>query len=578
MTMIPPPPASSAGKVLTAFVAGAMLGAFSMVEFAPRGVASAAGSGPGATVTGELPGDGETFELPSDVVEGAIGPGTEGGPLDIEALVGGSSTGGTSTGTAGTGGSAGSSSTGGTSGTGGGPSATSGGDGETGGTTTGGTSGGSSTGTSTGSSSSGSTGLDVSSGSSTTGSGSTTGSSGTGDASCGANNGGATDKGVTATEIKVAATVVNDGPGASLLKPATVGIQAVLNQVNAAGGICGRQIKFEPFNDSWDAARGQNAIRRFIEEGKFALLVVPSSEGLAAAIQAGLISKEGIPVVGTTGLRIDEYREPWVFPVASATLSVMRSMAKYAYDKDGARSLGIVWDSKFKFGIEGATAFKDYVKTLPGASVKADMPINPDQDTYNSEAAKFNGDCNNTSSSSDCDMVALLLVPETAIKWRNANSGTFSGRGKTTYGAQTLFTDAFASQCQSWCDKMRVWTGYNPSIPPVSNKAGVKKYVEDVRRVQPSVDFNNQFVEGAYLGTQVFVDAVKKCSPNLTRACLRQKLDAMDFQTDLANTLVWRPNQHHANKFAQAFQVEATGGSFNGWRYLDTGWIRDPSL
>lgn len=573
MTMIPPPPASSAGKVLTAFLAGAMLGAFSMVEFAPRGVASAAGSGPVATVTG----DGETLELPSDVVEGALGPGADGGALDIEALTGGSSTGGTSTGTAGSGGAAGSSASTGTSGTGGGgASTTTGGEAGTG-TGAGGTSGGSSTGTSTGSSSSGSTGLDVSSGSSTTGSGSTTGSSGTGDG-CAANNGGATDKGVTATEIKVAATVVDDGPGASLLKPATVGIQAVINKVNAAGGICGRRIDFEPFNDSWDAARGQNAIRRFIEDGKFALLVVPSSEGLAAAIQAGMISQAKIPVVGTTGLRIDEYRDPWVFPVSTATISVMRAMARYAYEKDKARTFGIVWDNKFKFGIEGATAFKDYLKSLPGASIKSDMPINPSQDTYNSEAAKFNGDCGNTGGEAGCDMVSLLLVPETAIKWRNANASANAGRGKRTHGAQTLFTNAFASQCQGWCDKLTVWTGYNPPLPPTDGLAGVRRYVDDVRAVRPNIDFTNQFVEGAYLGAEVFVEAVRRCSPALTRVCIQQKLDSIDFKTDLSNTLSWRPGQHHANKFAQAFSINATGSSFNGWRYEDTGWIRDPNL
>lgn len=383
--------------------------------------------------------------------------------------------------------------------------------------------------------------------------------------------------GVTATEIQVAATVVEDGPGASLLKQARIGMESVLNQVNAAGGICGRRIVLETRNDGWDAARGLDFIRRFIEANKFALLVVPSSEGLAAAIKAGMISEAGIPVVGSTGLRIDEYSDPWVFPVASATVSYMRAMVKHAHG-GGARTYAIVWDSKFKFGIEGATAFREYVGELPGASVTADVPLNPDQTSYTTEATKFNTDCgNDNSGASTCDVTALLLVPDTALKWKNANAGGRKGRGAITYGSQTLFTDDFAAKCGGWCDGMVVWTGYNPPIPPTDNP-GVQQYASDVRQILPSVDTRNQFVEGAYLGAKVFVAAVEACSPNLTRACIRETLDRADFGTPLASTLQWRPGSHQSNKFAQAFALEASGGSFNGWQYQNTGWIRDPKL
>ena len=389
-------------------------------------------------------------------------------------------------------------------------------------------------------------------------------------------NGGATDVGVTATEIKLAATVVRDGPGESLLGSSEIGMKAIQNKVNAAGGICGRRLTLTLVNDSWDAAVGRDTIKRFIDEKYFALPVVPSSEGLSEAIKTGLIKESGIPVVGANGLRIDQYSDPTTFPVGAATVSIMRAMAKQAYDA-GARTFGIVWDEKYKFGQEGADAFKAYVRTLPGATIKGDQSLDPLATGYPNPALAFNRDCENTESSSGCDMVVLLLVPDVAEKWMSANTGRFAGRGKTTYGAQTLFTDAYAKKCAGWCNGMSVWTGYNPAIPPL-DKGGVGAYVNDVRALSPSVDYRNQFLQGAYLGMQVFVDAVKECSPNLTRACVNSRLDSVPFQTDLSPTLTWLPGKHHANKMAQRFIIDANGGSFNNWSHHPDGFVADPSL
>lgn len=413
----------------------------------------------------------------------------------------------------------------------------------------------------------------------TTGGGTGTSGGGGGPAECKAGrNGGVTDTGVTATEIKIAATVVKDGPGKSLLESSETGMRAVVNKVNAGGGICGRRLALTTVNDGWDPSRGRDFIKRFIDDGNFALPVVPSSEGLSEAIRSGLIKDSGIPVVGTNGLRIDQYNDPFVFPVGSATVSIMRAMAKYAYEVKGARNFGIVWDNKYKFGKEGADAFKEYVNSLDGASIKADQPLDPLASSFGNEAQNFNTACGNSGSASGCDMVVLLLVPDTAGKWKAANPGTGAGRGRLTYGAQTLFTDDFGRTCAAWCSGMVVWTGYNPPIPPLDSKAGVSTFVNDVRAISPSIDYRNQFLQGAYLGMQVFVDAVTACSPSLTRACVNARLESTDFATDLSSTLSWRPGKHHANKAAQAFSIDATGGSFNGWRFEQTGFVQDPKL
>ena len=381
-------------------------------------------------------------------------------------------------------------------------------------------------------------------------------------------NGGATDVGVTATKINLASTVVLSGIGASFLSESPKAMQAVINKVNRSGGICGRQLSLTARDDKWDPSLGQQFLGSFMQSKQyFAFPVVPSSEGLTAAIRAGDIARGGMPVIGSDGMLIEQYKEPLVWPVATATVSTMRIMAKYGYDH-GARKFGIVYDNQYKFGLEGADAFKSYVESLPGAQLKSYVGIRPGESSYGSEVQKFNSDCG-----SDCDMVTMLLEPSTAETWIAGRPV----RGKMlTTGAQTLFNRRFAQNCRAACQDMLVWTGYNPPIDALASLPGVADYVNDVKAIDPGIDTTNAFAEGAYLGMSVFVEALRRVGPNLTRDRLRQVLDSMDLTTDLASPLSWRPDHRFANSRAQAFSLQYAGDDFSGFRNEQTGWIADP--
>lgn len=387
-------------------------------------------------------------------------------------------------------------------------------------------------------------------------------------------NGGATDKGVSSNRIRLATTAVLDGPAKTLLEDSPKAMKAVIDKVNRAGGICGRLLDLRVVNDTFLADTGLRSIKNFIDEGYFALPVVPSAEGLGAAILSGEIGKAKIPVIGTDGMRKEQYNEPYVWPVASATVSAMRVMAKYAYTKRGAKAFAIVYDEKYKFGVEGKDAFEAQVKALGGTMVAgATVGLNPDDNSYLSAINDFNGKCKD----GRCDMVALLLLPETAKKWLQGGA-TLGARYSA--GAQTLFTDRFAQDCVllrgGECGGFAVWTGYNPPIGPLASKPGVASYVSDIRAVKPSIDINNQFVEGAYLGMTVFVEALKRVGPNLTRERLKAVMDSMTFESDMASPLTWKAGQHSANVRSQSFSMSVSQGAFRGWSDEATGFLLDP--
>lgn len=404
-------------------------------------------------------------------------------------------------------------------------------------------------------------------------------------------NGGSTDTGVTGNQIKVAANVVLDGAGASFLREARIGIQAVLDEANVKG-ICGRKIVLTTRNDSWDAPTGLQYIQNYIDDGAFALVVNPSSEGLNLATQNGTIDNAGIPVVGSDGMLISQYRWPadssnpekarWVWPVAASTVSTMHVIVQHAAER-GAKTFGLVYDNRYKFGQEGAEAFEgayNRLKDQHGLTKLYTLPLDdPDLPTYTGQVAKFN-EAGNCGSDADrkCDLVAMLLTPSTAITWIKSG-GTF---GKLlTSGPQPLFNRDFAVNCVQerqklgrTCDLV-VWTGYNPPVGALASKPDVAKYVSDVKSRNAQADVENSFTEGAYLGARVFVKALELVGPNVTRENLKAVLDGMTYTSDLTNELAWTSTSHFANTRMQAFRVGYTPNGFAGWQDENTGWIQD---
>ncbi|MFN2643023.1 MAG: ABC transporter substrate-binding protein, partial [Actinomycetota bacterium] len=259
-------------------------------------------------------------------------------------------------------------------------------------------------------------------------------------------NAGATDWGVTAHAINFAATVVKTGIAKDFLFDAQYGIEAVRQKINRAGGVCGRTINVEYKNDEWNPTKGQQIIESWIgSHSYFGLAVNPSSEGLRGPIDSGLISSNKFPVIGADGMLIDQYKDPWVWPVATSTSSVMHIMANNAITARGAHTFGIVWDGHYRFGVEGHAAFVAEVKRLGGV-VNSDQQVDGTQGTFSTAARQFVDGCGGTSFSK-CDFVAMLLEPAAADSWVTKDGGLGDGRQRPRVGIgapQPLFLNSFA--------------------------------------------------------------------------------------------------------------------------------------
>ena len=416
--------------------------------------------------------------------------------------------------------------------------------------------------------------------------------SGGGQVDCaGGRNGGATAPGVTADSVDVAATIVTSGIGQGFLGQAQDGIEAAIRQQDNAGGVCGRRINFQSVNSGWDGPTGSADIANYIHSGSvFALVGQPDSEGLDQATTSGLIDSSGMPVVGTDGLLKSQYGDPWIWPVAAPTVVNMHIIASYAYSHFGATKasdFGIVYDSYYKFGAEGAAAFNAEVRRLTGSSIpgySGQAGCTPANKQFcgfdaNNDAGigtyvnSFDAACN------PCKVVVMLLEPAPMEAWMQAENGN-RGWYSHLFGGEPLFDDNLGLNCKSACGNMIVWTGYHPAEQPFDSEAAVAGYVNALHAVCPSCDAHNEFTEGAFIGAQLFIAALKVVAAQnepLTRANLRAALDALTFSDGLTSSqLSYGSSLHLANTAMSAF-ADDDSGSFNGWTYLNTGFVGDPA-
>lgn len=404
-------------------------------------------------------------------------------------------------------------------------------------------------------------------------------------------NGGATDDGVTPTKILLGATVVDSGLGATFLRDARYSMISVKNAVNAAGGICGRHLDLILIDDGWKFDLGGQFLRNLVEDKKvFALAVVPSSEGLKSVSDAGYLQRMGVPVVGSDGMLIHQYTDPMIWPIAASTMSSMRIAAKAAHDR-GARHFAMVYESDYHFGREGAYAFNAAVERLtkheiPGYSdpLKGGkcLPhtrfcgISSAQGNYGEQVNNFNQAC--TGEEPKCDFVAMLLEPATALGWLNDDAINPGVWGTIDFaGPQPLFTRTFAEECGRRCNGLWLWTGYQPPIGANLSRPGIASFVRDIKSTNFQADYANTFVQGAYLGMNMLVQALGEVGPELTRERLIAVLDGFSFDSDLLlSPLRWRKGDHFANSRMKAYSITYTD-RFGGWRdertEMDDPWV-----
>ena len=102
--------------------------------------------------------------------------------------------------------------------------------------------------------------------------------------------------GVTDNSILIGSCAALDGPAHFLGRQTVLGASAYLHMINDEGGVYGRKIQLQAFDDSYDPDRAPACFKRMTKEGVFALGFFVGTP--TAKVYVPLAQEEKIPVVG----------------------------------------------------------------------------------------------------------------------------------------------------------------------------------------------------------------------------------------------------------------------------------------
>jgi branched-chain amino acid transport system substrate-binding protein len=150
-------------------------------------------------------------------------------------------------------------------------------------------------------------------------------------------------------------------------------------QINAAGGINGKQIKLLIVDDQSTNPGALAAVNKSIEQDKvLALLGVTTSTQILAV--SDTIKKTGIPtLVGGSAVAVTRQGNPWMFRVRPDDSIVAQGMIKYIKEEMKLSKVGILHDAD-AFGTGGGDLVDRYAKENGLTVVKREKYSGADRD------------------------------------------------------------------------------------------------------------------------------------------------------------------------------------------------------
>lgn len=144
---------------------------------------------------------------------------------------------------------------------------------------------------------------------------------------------------------------------------ATNGAQLAVEEINANGGILGKQIDYRVEDDKGDTTEASNAYNKLVDENIVALLGAITSKPTSAV--AEIAKADNMPMITPTGtsFEITEGR-PNVFRVCYTDPFQGEILAQYAVDNMGAKTAAIMTNTSSDYSNGVAQAFKAKAEEL----------------------------------------------------------------------------------------------------------------------------------------------------------------------------------------------------------------------
>jgi branched-chain amino acid transport system substrate-binding protein len=320
-------------------------------------------------------------------------------------------------------------------------------------------------------------------------------------------------------DIKVGLATSKSGAANFYNPQQTNGAQLAVDQLNASGGINGKQkIQLIVEDDGSARDQGITAFKKFIEQEKVTAILGPTLSAVAAgahpvAQAAGTptiaISNTGLGIVG----KCDYGACDWIFRASLGEQSAVPETVKAATQKLGLKKVVIIYGDG-KFELDDLQIFKDAFKAN-GVTVAKEIPYRASDVDFAPfvTAAKAEGP--------DAIVASSLAGPAGKILDEVAKQMP----GKRVIGGNGLNSAALLPNANA--SLIIVGTAWSKASTDKANQDFIAAYKQKYN-VDP-----DQFAAQSYTAMLVLIDALKKANPNTDKAAVKKALEGVSIATPL---------------------------------------------
>jgi len=371
------------------------------------------------------------------------------------------------------------------------------------------------------------------------------------------------DTGASDTEIKLGQTIPLSGPASAYGGIGKVQA-AYVRMINEQGGIKGRQINLIQYDDAYSPPKTVEQVRKLVEGDEvlatFQIIGTPPN----AAVQKYLNDRKVPQLLASTGATrfTDPKNFPWTIAFNPNYQSEAHIYASYILANYPNAKIGILYQND-DLGKDYVKGLKDALGAKAASMIVAEKSYELSDPTVDSQMV--------TLKSSGADLFYNITTPKfgaQAIKkaaelgWKPVQILDINA----TPVSQTLVPAGL----ENAKGIISVNYGKDPLDPQWADDEGMKRYKAFMAKYAPAEDANSGIATYGYSTAALFVQILRQCGDNLTRAnIMKQATNIKGYVADLAlpgMTVSTEPDDWRINKQFQMMK-------FDGQRWVLFGPI-----
>lgn len=325
----------------------------------------------------------------------------------------------------------------------------------------------------------------------------------------------------------------------------TYAAQMKIDEINAAGGINGRQIKMITYDTQSDVNQAINAYHRLVEQDKVVAVFGPPVSNIGIAL-APVAEQLKVPIVGLfmdDNAIIQPNGNPWTYMFLGQDSAAVqgKTIAAYTINELKAKKIAVLYNLQNSYSVALANAFDSLILAKGGTIV--------DQETYTTTDKDFHAQLTKMKAANP-DAIYFPSYPvEIPLIYTQAYE---LGITVPMIGSNSVPPTGLAPQTNPAATTNTYYPyGVNPSDPQLADWSAKYKAL-----------YNATPIAQSYSGADAFgilVQAITACGDTVTSECITQQVNQVKNYQGFQGNITMSPTRHQPDALPMAIMTIANG-------------------